>query len=187
MAIDPGDAGSTALEHISMALGWDPVQPRRFGRRPDIDLNAAALLFAGEQIADVVYHEQLNSSDGSVRHLGDSVTGEGKGDNEVITVDLTRVPSQLTDIVFIVTSYAGQSFDQIDNAFCRVLDSMSGAEIAHYDLSRGTHTGLVMGKVSRAADFWRFELLVAAIRAQHPVEAIPLVTPFLVRQTREDR
>lgn len=164
-----------------MALGWDPVRHSRFrSHAKDIDLNAAALLFAEDHIVDVVYHQQLISRDGSVRHLGDSTTGEGKGDNEVITVDLTRIPAQITTIVFLVTSYTGQTFDQIENAFCRVVDSATGTEIARYDLSTdASHTGLVMGKVFRHGGPWRFEPIGEAIRAQHPVEAIPHMTRFL--------
>ncbi|WP_063050796.1 TerD family protein [Nocardia arthritidis] len=169
------------LEHLRVALGWDPVRRSRFGfAAKDIDLNVAALLFAEDHIIDVVYHQQLSSRDGSVRHFGDSTTGEGKGDNEVITVDLTRIPPQITTILFLVTSYTGQTFDQIENAFCRVVDTVSGAEIAHFDLSTdASHTGLVMGKVSRDTGKWRFEPIGEAIRAQHPVEAIPHATRFL--------
>ncbi|WP_228838804.1 TerD family protein [Nocardia amamiensis] len=177
------DHNAARLEHLRMALGWDPVRRSLFGSNTkDIDLNAAALLFAEDRIADVVYHQQLNSRDGSVRHFGDSTTGEGKGDNEVITVDLTRIPPQITTIIFLVTSYTGQTFDQIENAFCRVVDTVSGDEIARHDLSADTsHTGLVMGKVSRTGASWRFEPIGEAIRAQHPVEAIPQMTRFLTR------
>lgn len=169
------------LQHLRMALGWDPVRHSRFRSDvKDIDLNAAALLFAGDRIADVVYHQQLTSRDGSVRHLGDSTTGEGNGDNEVITVDLTRMPPQITTVIFLVTSYTGQTFDEIENAFCRVVDSTTGAEIARHDLSTdASHTGLALGKVSRPAGTWRFEPIVEAIRAQHPVEAIPHMARFL--------
>ncbi|MBF6469374.1 TerD family protein [Nocardia beijingensis] len=177
------DRDLARLEHLRMALGWDPVRRSLFGAAAkDIDLNAAALMFAEDRIADVVYHQQLSSRDGSVRHFGDSTTGEGKGDNEVIVVDLTRIPPQITTVIFLVTSYTGQTFDQIENAFCRVVDTASGDEIARHDLSADTsHTGLVMGKVSRTAAGWRFEPIGEAIRAQHPVEAIPQMTRFLAR------
>ncbi|MGK8486893.1 TerD family protein [Nocardia asiatica] len=175
------DHNTTRLEHLRVALGWDPVRRNWSGAAAkDIDLNVAALLFAEDHITDVVYHEQLSSRDGSVRHFGDSTTGEGKGDNEVITVDLTRIPPQITTVVFLVTSYTGQTFDQIENAFCRVVDTVSGAEIAHHDLSAdASHTGLVMGKVSRDGGMWRFDPIGEAIRAQHPVEAIAHTTRFL--------
>ncbi|MGK8524300.1 TerD family protein [Nocardia asteroides] len=174
------DDRRTRLEHLRMALGWDPVRRSWFGSNAeDIDLNAAALLFAGDRVINVVYHQQLSSRDGSVRHLGDSTTGEGKGDNEVITVDLSRIPPQITTIVFLVTSYTGQTFDQIENAFCRVVDTVSGEEIARHDLRDAARTGLVMGKVSRTGSGWRFDPIGEAIRAQHPVEAIPQMARFL--------
>ncbi|WP_051175365.1 TerD family protein [Nocardia exalbida] len=154
----------------------------RFGfDAKDIDLNVSAVLFADDHIADVVYHQQVSSRDGSVRDLGDSTTGEGKGDNEVITIDLTRIPAQVTTttIVLLVTSYTGQTFDQIDNAFCRAVDTVSATEIAHHDLSAiHLHTGLVVGKVSRAQTAWQFQPIGEAIGAQHPVEAIPQIARF---------
>lgn len=175
------DPHRTRLQHLRMALGWDPVRRSWFGSNAkDIDLNAAALLFAAEDIVDVVYHQQLSSRDGSVRHLGDSTTGEGKGDNEVITVDLSRTPPQITTIVFLVTSYTGQTFDQIENAFCRMVDTVSGTEIAHHDLSaEASQTGLVMGKVSRTDGTWQFQPIYEAIQARHPVEAITHMNRFL--------
>ncbi|WP_328400748.1 TerD family protein [Nocardia sp. NBC_00403] len=176
------DASGAGLDHLTVALGWDPVRRRRwFGpRSEDIDLNAAALLFAGDQIVEVVYHEQLISRDGSVRHLGDSTNGEGKGDNEIIAVDLTRLAPEVTTVIFIVTSYSGQTFEQIENAFCRVVDGGSGIEIARYDLSGGgSYTGLVMGKVVRSNGVRQFESIGEGIRARHPVEAIPQLRVFL--------
>lgn len=176
------DHSGVALDHVSMGLGWDPARRRRWFSAPvdDIDLNAAALLFAGAQIVDVVYHQQLASADGSVRHLGDSMTGEGDGDNEVILVDLTRTPPELTTIFFIVTSYTGHSFDEIDNAFCRLVDSATGTEVARYELSGNqSHTGLVMGKMFRTNGDWQFETIGAGIHAEHPAEAVPQLAAFL--------
>lgn len=58
---------------------------------------------------------------------------------------------------------------------------MSGTEIARYNLTGGgTHTGLVMGKLSRTDAVWRFDAIGEGIRAQHPVEAIPQLRAFLI-------
>ncbi|WP_329408193.1 tellurium resistance TerZ family protein [Nocardia vinacea] len=182
MSVTLRDDSGAGLDYVRMALGWDPVRPRRWFGRPhkDIDLNAAALLFTEDRIIDVVYHEQLSSADGSVRHFGDSTTGRGKGDNEIITVDLTRLPSPITTVIFIVTCYSGQTFEQIDNAFCRVVDAVSGTEITRYDLrGGGSHTGLVMGKLVHTDAVWRFHTIGAAIHAQHPVEAISQLGAFV--------
>lgn len=169
------------LTHVTMGLGWDPVHPNMFGRRgKDVDLNAAALLFAGTRFIDVAYHEQLTSRDGAVRHLGDSVTGDGDGDNEVIVVDMTRLNPDVTTIMFIVTCYTGQRFDQVDNGFCRVTDNVTGTELVRMGLnSAGSHTGMVLGKLRRPHKDWDFAAIGEPIWAQHVVHAIPQLAGYL--------
>lgn len=174
--------GPHALRHITMGLGWDPVRTTgRFGRHSkDIDLNAAALAFVGDRFTDAAFHEQLTSRDGAMRHLGDSVTGDGDGDNEVIVVDLTRLAPDVTTIVFIVTCYSGQGFDQIENGFCRVTDNVTGTELARFDLaSARSYTGLVLGKLHRPQGDWGFTWIGEPIWAQHVVNAIPQLTGHL--------
>ncbi|MEV0295217.1 TerD family protein [Nocardia sp. NPDC050710] len=175
--------GDTGLAFVTMGLGWDPVGGRWLGGgKPDIDLNAAAVLFAGESLVDVVYHEQLMSEDGSVRLLGDSTTGAGEGDDEVITVDLTRLTPTVTAVIFIVTSYSGQPFEQIGNAFCRLVDGMNGIEFARYELDGGHGaTGFVMGTLTRSPrGLWQYRPIAETMQAKHPVEAVPQLAPYLV-------
>ncbi|QIS12107.1 TerD family protein [Nocardia arthritidis] len=175
------DNNGARVDFVTMGLGWDPARPGRWftAKRADIDLNAAALLFVGEQLTDVVYHEKLTSDDGAIRHQGDSITGEGDGDDEVIAVDLTRVDPRITAIMFLVTCYTGQTFAEIDNAFCRLVDGGSGAELARYDLPADHHTGLIMGVVARTEHGWEFRGVDEGIEARHPVDAVPLVGQFL--------
>ncbi|WP_194828186.1 TerD family protein [Nocardia sp. XZ_19_231] len=170
-----------ALTHLSMGLGWDPAHG--YGthpRREDIDLNAAALAFAGDNFVDVVFHEQLTSRDGALHHLGDSVTGDGHGDNEVIVVDVSRLDPAVTTIVFLVTCYTGQRFDQIVNGFCRIVDNVTGIELIRLDLdSVGAHTGIVVGKLHRPHQDWAFTMISQPIIAQHVVDAVPLLAVYL--------
>ncbi|MCP2274907.1 tellurium resistance protein TerZ [Nocardia amikacinitolerans] len=177
------NAGGGSLALVTMGVGWDPAAKRRWlpGKAADIDLNAAALLFANDAILDVVYHEQLMSQDGAVRHLGDSTTGEDDGDDELITMDLTRIAPQVTTVILLVTCYTGQTFEQIDNAFCRVIDGMTETEIARYNLSKiHAHTGFLAGKLVRTQEGWEYRSIDEEIQAEHPVEAVPQLAPFLV-------
>ncbi|MGK8512832.1 TerD family protein [Nocardia asiatica] len=177
------DAGGVPLAHVTVSLGWDPAtRPRLLGRRTEIDLNVAALLFAADRLVDVVYHEQLSSADGSVRLHGDSVTGAGTGDDEVVSVDLSRLPPRVGTVLFLVTSYTGQAFDQIANAYCRVIDTVGRTQLARYDLTgSGPHTGLVLGRVRREDGAWRFEGLGEVLQARHLVEAVPQLGGYLDR------
>lgn len=167
--------GGVALTYIQMGLGWDPVEKRgMFGSRSaDVDLDASAVLFADNNLVDVAYYGQLASKDGSIRHQGDNLTGEGAGDDEVIMVDLTRIPPHVSSIVFIVTSYRGHSFEQVKNAFCRLVDSTSQAELARFTLQGGMpFTGMVMAKVYRVGGEWKLRRSVRAFRPSTPVKRL---------------
>jgi tellurium resistance protein TerZ len=148
-----------SLTQVRMGLGWDAAQKKGlFGRMraQTIDLDASALLFdANGELVDQVWFQQLRSKDGSVQHTGDNLTGEGEGDDESIRVDLARVPDRVTVLVFTVNSFTGQDFSQIENAFCRLVDETTGAEIARYDLTgSGSHNAQIMAKVARDGAGW---------------------------------
>ncbi|HEY9316141.1 TerD family protein [Williamsia sp.] len=174
--------GGVALTNIQMGLGWDPVVVKKmFGNRSaDIDLDASVVMFADTQAADVVYYGQLTSKDGSIRHLGDNLTGAGEGDDEVVTVDLTRVPMHVNALIFIVTSYQGQTFEQVANAFCRLVDQTTNSELARYTLAGGMpFTGVVMAKVFREGGVWKLQAIGDGITARHAGEALPQLQRFL--------
>jgi tellurium resistance protein TerZ len=175
------DERDVPLEHVTVALGWDPAtRSRLLGRRKEIDLNVAALLFAADRLVDVVYHEQLTSTDGAVRLHGDSLTGEGEGDDEVISVDLSRLSPQVTTVLFLITSYTGRTLDRIANAYCRVIDTAAGTQLARHELTGGgSHTGMVLGRVRRAGGSWHFEGIGAGLQARHPVEAVAQIGAYI--------
>jgi stress response protein SCP2 len=167
--------GGTALTLVQMGLGWDPLRKRSlFGNREaEIDLDASAVLFADRTAVDIAFFNQLSSKDGSVVHQGDNRTGAGDGDDEVLVVDLTRVPVHVTSIVFLVTSYEGQTFQQVDNAFCRLVDHTTGAELARYTLTGGeAATGMIMARVYREGRDWKLEAVGQSIQARNPVQAL---------------
>ncbi|MFI6996896.1 TerD family protein [Nocardia sp. NPDC050175] len=174
--------GGAELSHVKMALGWDPVRaPGRFGlREVDIDLDASALVFSGRQLMDAAFYGQLSSRDGSVRHQGDNLTGSSNGDNEMIDVDLTLLSPEASTVVFVVTSYAGHTFERVRNAFWRLVDGKTNVELTGGNLRvGGRHTGMVVAKVQREADIWKFHTVGAPIQAGHPVEAAEQVAPYL--------
>jgi tellurium resistance protein TerZ len=93
---------------------------------------------------------QLRSQDGCVQHTGDNLTGAGEGDDETILVDLTRLSPAIGQIVFVVNSFTGQDFSQVENACCRLVDRTTGDELARYVLSgSGRHNAQIMAKVAR--------------------------------------
>ena len=153
------------LSRVIMGLGWDVAKQGGlrglFGGGDSIDLDASCVMFDGAgRPVDTVYYAQLNSRDGSVIHTGDNLTGAGEGDDERIIVDLSRVPEDVKTLVFVVNSFTGQTFDRVENAFCRLVDETTGTEIARYALSgRGSHTAQVMAKVYRHGGEWKMHAI----------------------------
>ncbi len=153
------EAGS-GLSRIVMGLGWDAQKSGGVGQTA-IDLDASCILFTEtKEMKDAVWFSQLRSKDGSIVHTGDNRTGAGEGDDEQIIVDLTRVPADVKSLVFVVNSFTGQSFADIQNAFCRVVEGTSGKELARYELNcKGSHTAMVMAKVYRHSGEWKMHAI----------------------------
>lgn len=157
-------AGS-GLSKISLGLGWDAAKSGFFGKLlgsgGEIDLDASCILLDSELKAiDLVWFRQLKSNDGSIQHSGDNRTGEGDGDDETINVDLQRLPEAVKHLVFTVNSFTGQTFEKVENAYCRIVNASNKTELARYNLSeRGGHTGIVMASLSRESSGWEFKAI----------------------------
>jgi len=160
------EAGGT-LTKVTMGLGWDVAKKGGmlgglFGSSGgSVDLDASCVMFDdSNKIIDTVWFRQLKSKDGSIVHTGDNLTGEGEGDDEQIIVDLSRVPSNVKALVFTVNSFTGQTFDTIESAYCRMVDSSNNKEIARYTLSgKGSHSAQIMAKLYRHNDEWKMHAI----------------------------
>lgn len=173
-----------SLTQVRMGLGWDARKVRGFfGKEKEqaIDLDASCLLFDGAgQLLDQVWFRQLKSKDGSIQHTGDNTTGRGDGDDESIKVDLTRVPQNAKTLVFVVNSYSGETFAQIENATCRLVDSTNEQEIARYDLTgSGNHTAQIMAKVTRDGAGWTMTALGVKTEGRTIKNMLPAVAQVL--------
>lgn len=149
------------LSRVFMGLGWDAAGGILGLGSGSIDLDASCVMFdENKNIVDTVSFRQLHSRDGSVRHSGDNLTGAGDGDDEIINVDLTTVPTSVKAIVFTINSYQGQTFDKVKNCFARLVDSVSNREICIFKLAeKGSHTGMIMAKVYRHNEGWKMAAL----------------------------
>jgi tellurium resistance protein TerD len=155
-------AGPAGLTAVTVGLGWDVRTTT--GTEFDLDASAIATGADGRVFSDkhFVFYGNLATPDGHIQHTGDSLTGEGGGDDEQIKVNLAGVPAEVAKIVFPVSIYdaesRGQSFGQVRNAFIRIVNQAGGAELARYDLSEdaSTETAMIFGEVYRNASEWKF-------------------------------
>jgi tellurium resistance protein TerD len=153
------------LTKMVVGLGWDARSTD--GAAFDLD-GAVFLLDAQGKVrsdADFVFYNNLKSVDGSVVHSGDNRTGEGEGDDESVTIDLSRVPADVDKIAVCVTIHDAeqrrQSFGQVSKAFIRCVNANGNAEIARYDLSEdsSTEAAMIFGEVYRAGADWKFRAI----------------------------
>ncbi|MCG8971015.1 TerD family protein [Streptomyces sp. CL12-4] len=138
--------GRPLLSQVKMGLGWEPAY-----RGKDIDLDASVIAYGPQRNhIDSCYFGKLQIVNGAIRHSGDNLTGEGGGDDEVITVDLGRLPMDVSGLVFTVNSFSGQKFTEVAKAYCRLLDGTTGEELVRFDLtSAEPQTGVMMAKLIR--------------------------------------
>jgi tellurium resistance protein TerZ len=175
------DATGEPLTRPRMGVGWDhnPTAGAIGTGAPEIDLDASAVQFGGGQAFDFAFYNNLRTRDGSVEHLGDNKSGRGEGDDEEITVDLTKVHRQIESIVFLVSSYQGHTLEGIHNAYCRLVDDRDNVELARFTLSLGVpETGLAMATISRDGDGWKLRAIGEGIKVKVPTESVNALLPY---------
>ncbi|NBD16512.1 MAG: chemical-damaging agent resistance protein C [Cyanobacteria bacterium] len=155
---------SPGLEAVFVGLGWDVNQT---DSGSDFDLDTSVFLLGSDEklISDnhLVFYNNLKSPDpdNSVEHMGDNLTGAGEGDDEVVIINLKKVPEDVQKITFVVTIYdgekRGQNFGQVSNAFVRLVDVKTKEEVLRYDLTEeySIETAMIMGELYRKDGEWR--------------------------------
>ena len=176
--------GNPGLKSIMVGLGWDV---NAFDSGADFDLDAAAFLLGPNgkcpSEKEFIFYSNLEHSSGSVKHMGDNLTGEGDGDDEEILIDLSQVPMGIDKIAFTVTIYDSetrrQNFGQVSNSFIRIVDEATGTELIDYDLGEdfSIETAVVVGELYRHNGEWKFNAIgsgfqggLAALCAHYGIE-----------------
>lgn len=154
------------LKKIMVGLGWDV---NRYDGGFDFDLDASAFLLGANgkvsRDADFVFYSNAADPTGAVQYGGDNKTGEGEGDDEKIFVDLQTLPATVEKIDFTVTIYDAatrrQNFGQVSNAYVRIVDEATGAELIRYDLEEdfSIETAVVVGEIYRHNGEWKFNAI----------------------------
>ncbi|BAU63073.1 stress protein [Stanieria sp. NIES-3757] len=158
------------LEAVLVGLGWD-INRTDSGVEFDLD-TSVFLLGSNEKILSenhFIFYNNPKSPEQppSVEYMGDNRTGAGEGDDEVILVNLTKIPTEVEKLVFTVTIYEAdqrrQNFGQVHNAFVRLVDVKTKQEVLRYDLAEdySIETALIMAELYRKDGTWRMSAVGA--------------------------
>lgn len=180
-------SNGSKLTNFCVGCNWGAVIKKSlFGllsETVDVDLDLSCLMFdasgnAVDHIWSPLYNfrdklpkGKLDSNDRALHHTGDDQTGDTDGDdgldNEIITVDLNRVNSNVSSIVFFLNIYNNNDysgdFSGIPYASIRMYEGTPthvNQVFAQYDVATKTECvgkrGLVMGKLYRRNGEWKF-------------------------------
>lgn len=165
------DSKSEKLSIVCFGSNWGAITKKSiFGNSSEsVDLDSSVLVYdKNKNLIDTVYFGHTSSKDKSIRHSGDDTTGDVNGDdgldNEVITVDLSKINSSAEYIVFILNSYRHQKFDEIPFSSLRIYLGTPGRVdevLATYKLDNNPEfvgkEAIVLGHLYRKDNWWKFK------------------------------
>jgi len=163
---------NSSLTELMVGLGWDAAKGGFVSslfsnsNTRNIDCDASVFLVnENHKLRETVSYQRLKSSCGSIKHQGDNLTGEGDGDDEQIKISLSKIPSSIHKLVFVVNIYncvsRCQHFGMIKNAFIRLVDVNINKELAKFNLTEDgkDKTALTLGEVYRCNGEWNFKAI----------------------------
>lgn len=162
---------SPLLNNVAVGLGWDaPVIPGILGEVFDLDMSAFLVKPDGktrsvDDDSDFCFYNNKVLADGAVKHTGDNNTGTGKGDDETISVESSKIPSDMDKVIFAVTfnhdEQLKHKFSQVSHAYIRIVNLDTGIELARYYLNEvaPNESTMIFGELYRSGKDWKFRVL----------------------------
>ncbi len=158
------------MKEIQIGVGWDL---KAFESHP-LDLDASLFLLDKNgdtrEDADFVFYNNLEGCDGAVKHLGDSRTGAGEGDDEMIMINLEALPFEIVKIQFVLSiynmDYADHDFSMVKNVYFRIVNTRTENELFRYELDEELteHEGLIIGELERVGPEWVFKAVGETVK-----------------------
>ncbi|RYG40673.1 MAG: TerD family protein [Chitinophagaceae bacterium] len=156
---------------FTVGLGWDS-NASNTGEAFDLDASVFVLGSNGKLVSEnhFIFYNNLKSPDDAVVHLGDNLTGEGEGDDEQVTVDLSKIAEAVHEICFVVTIHKAadrrQNFGQIRNSFIRIIDGSNNSELVKYELDEdfSIETAVEFGRLYKRNNEWKFEAVGSGLK-----------------------
>lgn len=193
--IDLRKSTGEQLTNFCVGVNWGAIETVKkgfFGSKKvieDVDLDLSCVMTnANGDLVDWIYSPdynaflqknnyplgKLSSKDGALRHSGDDRQGDVGGDdgldNEVITVDLTRVSPDIDKIFFFINIYLnqGQKFDFSHIPFAKIRmyeGTASRVNTVHSTFDMVTDTSyagkgaIILAKLYKRNNEWKFDAI----------------------------
>ncbi len=153
------------INEVLIGVGWDL---KKFDSTP-LDLDVSMFLLNAQDKtrvdSDFIFYNNMIGSDGSVKHMGDSRTGAGEGDDEIMVLNLNELPFDISKISFVLSIYdmefQGHDFSMVKNVYFRVVNNTNDNELFRYELDDelDKNEGLIIGNLERIGAEWIFNAI----------------------------
>lgn len=188
--IDLRKSSGETLTNFCVGVNWGAIEKKAlFGltktvQNIDLDLSCV-LIDENNNLCDHLYSPlyrveilqqfglpkgKLLTSDGAMKHTGDDLEGDKGGDdgldNEIITVDLTRLNPNVAQIFFFLNNAGNEDFSQIPYAKIRMYEGTPtrvSSVFADYNVSAEAQfvgkRSIIMGKLYKRNGEWKFSAI----------------------------
>ena len=143
---------------VYVGLGWNLQKGFNF------DLDASILTFDEKNnIHDIIYHKNLKSENGAIIHQGDNKTGEGEGDDEILSIDFRKLDNNEVTLAVIINSFKGNSLINVTDGFIRLYDNDRPIGVNLLENCPDC-VGLFLGIFRKKEKTWYFEAIKEPIK-----------------------
>lgn len=141
-----------SLKKWQFKLTWQTTKAQKAGiwhkikkHQQTLDLDLSCLLYDDKaEIVERVWFKNVRDTAESIRYGGDELTGNKIVENhekkieqnhENITIFLPKIPQNITQVVFVLSSYTGHDLNLAQQGECSLIDD-EGNDILNIKLSR---------------------------------------------------
>ena len=175
---------------LVFAIGWDNktksgILNKLTGEKYDADLDLSCAVYDNNNNRiDCVWYAQLASKDGSIRHKGDETIGAEEDDDESITIDLNQLNESARTLFFVISSFSGNNFGEVEDAYWHLFDGQTKREIGRYQFSSKDKSSakIVMRLQKTEKDGlsqWRIKALDEVVTGQNIQEIFPEIRSLI--------
>ena len=189
--IDLKKSSGESLTNFCVGVNWGAIESKGgflglSKKVQSIDLDLSCVLIDDQnKIADHLYSPlykeevlrqfglqkgKLETYDKAMKHTGDDLAGDTGGDdgldNEIITVDLSKVNPSVTQIFFFLNNAGKEDFSQIPYSKIRMYEGTPTkvvSEFASYNVSAegqyANKRSIIMGKLYKKEGEWKFSAI----------------------------
>lgn len=188
--IDLKKSTGETLTNFCVGVNWGAIESKGFlglsKKVQSIDLDLSCILIDEQNnVCDHLYSPlyrvevlqqfglpkgKLLTVDGALKHTGDDLQGDSGGDdgldNEIITVDLSRINPNVSQIFFFLNNAGREDFSQIPYSKIRMYEGTPtrvNSVFASYNVSaEAQYSGkqsIIMGKLYKRNGEWKFSAI----------------------------